>query len=527
MGLVSNIKQRIKDYKFFKEQENIIFSKLGIRGNSAETAIYDIDFLKQSDLTPGDYKKLVDIYTNEIVADIEKNGKRELFPKDEKSYSISDSIVGLSREDIEEKILETFKSIQFNKKVDWKKEQAVCSQVFKKIRDLLIVYGKEELLNNSDYIKLEIKADIDKDRYGSIKYEDKLPSEEEISKRVYLSQHFSEDEISKYKNLELLKKRYMGILETNLSTQEQESIREKIENIDRLLSADVGTSDLSDISETMEDLYFEYEVDNRSTLINNLYSPQSDVVINDEADLSSMLVHFFTDGRDMSRFGDKYRKQIEDRILARTGKRSLEELTDYEREEIEVAMKDFYDVKTDVAIVNSTANMAMAGSNGIAYSVKSNVSNQISASVVKKDVLRDRGITVGIGFDSTGLPIENIATISSTNIYSNQGLENVPSTNEFRVFSASAKDMLGDDRKGERNEVVMFRNTEEATLKPSYFLCNCNLDMNDEMVKKEIEEYREFAHSHGLKFVLIDSYSINKSREEKYKKERNEVSIER
>lgn len=527
MGLVDKIKQGIKNYNFFKEQEKVIFSKLGIRGNSIETAIYDIEFLRNSDLTPEDYKKIVDMYINELVVRIEQNSKRELLPKVEGSILTVDGTVGLAREDIEEMIRETFDRIQFNKKVDWNKDQKVCSFVFKEIKEWLVSYGKENLLNNADYIKLEIKAGIDKDRYGFVKYKAPLPSEEEIEKRVYVSKHFSEDEISKYKNLELLKIRYMGILETNIPNEEKESIKEKVEEINMLLSKDVKTLDLSEFSEKMSDLYFEYEFDNRNALINNLFSPNDDVVIDKEDDLRSMLVHFFTEGKDMTRFQDNYRKQIESRILGRTGKDSVEELTDYERDEIATAMKDFIDVKNDISKVSNTANMAMTGVDGISYSVKSNVSNQISAAVVKKNILKDSGITIGIGFDIKGVPIENIATISDANIYSNQGLENIPNENEFGLFSSSAKDMLADERKGDKNEVVMFRNTEEATLKPSYFLCNCNLDMNDEKVRREIEKYKEFAHSRGLKFVLVDSYGINKERQAKYKTARNEISVER
>ena len=254
--------------------------------------------------------------------------------------------------------------------------------------------------------------------------------------------------------------------------------------------------------------------------------PKNNTVINREDELCNMLVHFFDDSRSLKRFNDIYRSKIVKRIKHRTGKKDEKDFTEYEKQEIESAMKDYEEVKMDTSIINNSANVALNASCGFDYSVKSNVSNQISASVVKKDILLQRGISVGIGLDSRGVPLENIATISDTNIYSNQGLENIPTENEFRAFSSSALDMMSDDkRRNGRNEVVMFRNTDEASIKPSYFLCVCNKDIeNDEESKKLVEEYRAFAESRSLPFVFVDAYEINKA---KVRQKNQEIDMDR
>lgn len=518
MGIIENIKTHIEQ----NSERKLISKKIGVNACCVELGVYDKKFLEETELTPESYTKIMDMYIAEIVSKIESNNlKKRAFFEKVGEFS-TDLTQGLSREELKEKIVEETKHMFQDKKVDWNIKQKMFKTVFDEIKLWVTTYGVERLLDDKEKIKLEIKLGIDQKRYEAIISKGKKEiSEDEIRKEVYLAGSLSSKEYENYKNIELLKNRYQSLLLTNISENEKLEIQEKIQKIENL-----GNEKISDIGESVEQLYFDYEIMNRNVLLENVYAPSEDTVINNKENLSNMLVHFFEDSRSLKRFSETYKAKIVRKIKDRTGKKDEQKFSKYENQEIEDAMIDYDKVKTDVTIVNNSANVELNASCGYDYSVKSNVSNQICASVVKEDILSQRGISVGIGFDKSGLPLENIATISDRNIYSNQGIENVPTENEFENFSSSAFSMMSDDkRKSGRNEVVIFRNTEESTIKASYFLCVCNTDLSrDEESRKKVEEYRLFAGNKGLPFVFVDAYEINK---EKVKEQKQELEIER
>lgn len=518
MGIIQELKTRFEQ----NSERKLISKKLGINACCVESGIYDKEFLEGTNLTSESFSKIIDMYIDELVDKIENNNlkKRKFFEKVD-TFS-TDLTKGLSREELKEKIKEEMQHMFYDKKVDWNLKQGMLQAVFNEIKLWVTTYGVDRLLNPDEIVRLEIAFGIDKKRYEALKSKGRIEiDEEEIRKEIYLAKSLPKKDYENYKNIELLKNRYQSLLLTNISENEKTEIREKIEEIQNL-----GSKEVTEIGETIEQLYFDYEIMNRNVLLENVYTPSEDAIINNRANLNNMLVHFFDDSRSMKRFSDTYKSKMINKIKKRAGKKDEQEFSKYENQEVENALKDYVDVKTNPAIVSNSANVELNASCGFDYSVKSNVSNQISASVVKEDILSQRGINVGIGFDKSGLPIENIATISDRNIYSNQGLENVPTENEFDDFSSSAFSMMSDDkRKCERNEVVMFRNTEETTLKPSYFLCVCNADINkDQESKKIIEEYRKFAKDKELHFIFVDAYEINK---DKTRTQRREIEVER
>ena len=518
MGLVENI----KTYMEQSSERKLFSKKLGVKACCVEAGIYDKKFLQETELTAETYAKILDMYIDEIVNKFENNNykKRQFFKK--VGQNSADLVKGLSREELKEKIVEEMNLILQGGKVNWQEKSAMFRTVFNEIKVWIIVYGIDRLFEDNENVRMEMKLGIDQKRYEAIESKGKKEvDEEEVRKEVHIAQTLSDQEFENYKNIDLLKSRFQSLLLTSVDDETKKEIEEKIQAIDKM-----STMDTNEIGEALKDLYFDYEVINRSALLGSLYVPKNNTVINREDELCNMLVHFFDDSRSLKRFNDIYRSKIVKRIKHRTGKKDEKDFTEYEKQDIESAMKDYEEVKMDTSIINNSANVALNASCGFDYSVKSNVSNQISASVVKKDILLQRGISVGIGLDSRGVPLENIATISDTNIYSNQGLENIPTENEFRAFSSSALDMMSDDkRRNGRNEVVMFRNTDEASIKPSYFLCVCNKDIeNDEESTKLVEEYRAFAESRSLPFVFVDAYEINKA---KVRQKNQEIDLDR
>ena len=116
---------------------------------------------------------------------------------------------------------------------------------------------------------------------------------------------------------------------------------------------------------------------------------------------------------------------------------------------------------------------------------------------------------------------ELIVTISDRNIHSNKGIDYVETTNPFEDFSASYDELISDSNNTENNEVVMFRNSYESSLKPSYvmYIGNNSLETKDE--KDQIESIRKQMQDAGLDvpLVIFDRYSIR----EKMKENTNEM----
>lgn len=102
-----------------------------------------------------------------------------------------------------------------------------------------------------------------------------------------------------------------------------------------------------------------------------------------------------------------------------------------------------------------------------------NVSNQLSAMIsspenILKGNIRGR---VAIGLSKETLNPELISTISNKNIYANKGIDYVESQNEFEDFSASYDELTKQESKvGGNTEIVLFRNSYQASLKPSYVM---------------------------------------------------------
>lgn len=503
-----NIIDDIKTYLQQKHERKVFKEKLGINGCMIETSIYGFEELCELNITPQQYKAIIEKYIDEIAQKILNDAKARIDVLPTIGMVTKDATQGIGFEELKEKLLKEFNNFQFNKYVKWEESRDICRILYNRIYKWIYAYGVDALLENSEYVKAEIRANIDEKVFYAKKYKTEMPSKQERKKAVYLSQNFSQDEIQKYNNLEVLEKRLFNLLKISENKEAVNELLDKLKNI-----SDKKLPTIQDM-ELLDDIYLAYEEFNRSSLINTVFCANEDKVITNKSELENMLVHFFTWDRGVNRFENEYRESIVERIKHRTGKLDEKYFSEEEKEEIETAMLDFKNIKSDVTKVNNTADLELTGSCGIDYSVRNNVSNLISASVVKSDILRINGISIGVGFDSAGVQLENIATISDHNIYSNKGLDYVANNDEFDVFSNSVMEMISDEKRNvDRNEVVMFRNMEDSTLKPSYFLCVCNLDVSDENVSSQIDEYKNFAKARGLKFVLVDAYQINKNKE--------------
>ena len=154
-----------------------------------------------------------------------------------------------------------------------------------------------------------------------------------------------------------------------------------------------------------------------------------------------------------------------------------------------------------------------------------NTSNQQSAMIVTaKDIAKGYGTrgNIALGFSKTTLTPDLIATISNKNIHSNKGIDYVESNNQFQDFSASYADLTNPENRDIRNnEVVLFRNTSESSLKPSYvmYISQSN-DLSSGEERKNINTIKEQMKNAGLDvpIVIFEKTRINQQLREETSK---------
>ena len=267
----------------------------------------------------------------------------------------------------------------------------------------------------------------------------------------------------------------------------------------------------SEISDLMNSAFMNYEIENRNQIVEKVYNPEKtqEVVINNLTQMNSaVMLHFFNPNRTMTNF-DEYVKDLEEKRSKELGKKF-----EFSEDERKVMLLQ-YKVKENHYITDYALDFEGIGQVG-SFDTRyvTNTSNQLCAMVTTtKEILDGKGIRgqIALGFSKETLSPELIATISSRNIHSNKGIDYVESSNSFEDFSASYDELVADKKRfGDNNEVVLFRNSCEVSLKPSYvmYIGNDKLDSvveseNIELIKKQMKES-------GLEvpLVIFDRYSI-------------------
>ena len=115
-----------------------------------------------------------------------------------------------------------------------------------------------------------------------------------------------------------------------------------------------------------------------------------------------------------------------------------------------------------------------------------------------------------LGFSKKTLKPELIAVTADHNIHSNKNINYIESRNEFKDFSASYKEMIN-RKKDDNNEIVLFRNTYDASSKPSYVMYISNYNIDSTSGKRDIQLIKSSLKEAGLNIplVIFDKYSID------------------
>lgn len=384
------------------------------------------------------------------------------------------------------------------------KERYIFMGLLQKVAEILDVYKAKNLSTYEKYIKAELDIGV----FYNIVINNRKYTNHQRKSLVKLSKFWDRETIEKYDNLDLLKKRLEKIPGTAGA----------IENINTIQKMDLKSiiHYSQKIKSHIIDLYMYYESINRTDIIRKTYLPPTNpnnVIIDSINDLSkTALVHFF----------GIYNKvfSLENYIY----KLEKEYGRKINQKEKECIRKSFESMNNNF-IPNRSVDMRAIGQSddGDLYNV--NTSNQLSCMLIKfDDIIKMKGIrgNLALGFSEDYLQEELIAMISNKNIHSNKDIERIETNNEFRDFSCSYDELLNKPENEDNTEIVMYRNTDTATLKPSYVLYISYRDINSEEEKKNIDFYKEKMKEAGLEvpFVIFDTYTMNKKINEKEVDER-------
>lgn len=344
---------------------------------------------------------------------------------------------------------------------------------------------------------------------------DKKYTNEERKRLIALDKVWNSDDFTRYNNLLLLRKRLTSLYKGK-------ELDEKTDKIDDILSKSIEeiVAQADSIAEYMDSLFMEYEIDNRDNIIERVYDPekQEKIIIDDLNQIESpAMLHFFDPKRKMSKF-DLYIKDLEEKRSKQLGKK-------YIFSEEEKTMELQYNAKENHFITDYALDfegIAQVGSFDERY--VTNTSNQLCTLIVTpQEILGGRGLrgNIALGFSKETINSELIATISDRNIHSNKGINYVETTNAFEDFSASYDELTSNSGNRDNNEIVLFRNSYESSLKPSYvmYIGNGSLESKDE--KENIDLIKSQMQEAGLNvpLVIFDRHSAREKNKESIKRD--------
>ena len=465
-----------------------------------------LDIFEENKVTKDILKEIYDMYGGEIItcynndAYLRNKSVLKLEDKHEKISAVGglqDHVTYYS----EEEFNLIFQKYFDNEKLS-KTELYILIGLLAKESDLIGTYTIKHLREHPEYIKSEINVGI----FNDIVISGQKYTNEERKKIATLCKVWNEYDLNRYNNLRLLRKR----LESMQNTQ---NVIDTIHIIDEILSKPLNEiiMESNEISDFMNSAFVDYEIENRNQIVEKVYNPEKtkEIVITDITQMNSpAMLHFFNPNRTISNF-DSYIKDLEEKRSKELGKK-----IEFSESEKKVMLLQYKNKEnhyiTDYAL--DFEGIGQVGSFDARY--VTNTSNQLCVMITTpKEIFEGNGIRgqIALGFSKETLNPELIATISSRNIHSNKGIDYVESNNTFEDFSVPYDELVLDEKNfGDNTEIVLFRNSCESSLKPSYvmYIGNDKLDSiiekgNIRLIKKQMKE-----SGLDVPLVIFDRYSI-------------------
>lgn len=463
-----------------------------------------ISIFKENNVDRQTLQEIYEIYGDEIVSqynqDVLLKNKSVLVSNGK--YNIGSASGGL-QDHVTEYTEEDFKEI-FNKYLKNEEmtetEKYILMGLIAKESELIEMYSVEHLKNHQEYIKSEIDVGI----FNDILTGQKQYTNDERKTIVKLHNIWTTVDLNRYNNLGLLKNRLSNLPQT------EENLK-RIKKVDGILSMpfDSIVANGEMVAKELEDIFLDYEIENRNDIIENVYNPenQDEIVITDLSQLATgAMLHFFDINQNFSKF-ENYVEDLEEKRSKELGK----EFHFSEKEKEDLLRQ--YDIKENHFVTDKSLDIDGIGQvSAFDDRYVTNTSNQLSAMILTpKEILHNRRTrgTLALGFSKKTLSPELIATTSNENIHSNKGIDYVESYNEFRDFSASYQELTSGSSM-ENTEVVMFRNSFQSSLKPSYVMYIAQNNLEEEMEKQNINFIKNEMEKVGLKvpLVIFDRSSI-------------------
>jgi len=453
-----------------------------------------VEIFAQNDISYKDINMLYNTYGNEIINEYNNDlflRNKTIATLDEIGVrKIEDHITFYSDDDLKQ-LFERY----LNKEELNDKETSIIMGVLLKTTDLIAFYGIDNLKNNIDNIKKEIHIGV----FNDMVVNGKKYSQEDRDKFISVADKWTKTDFENYKNLKLLRSRIDDIC----SDKESYYIKS---TIDKIIDTPINQINIDD----MNDMYMDYEVKNRENIIDNLYDPSGTetIIIDDFSKLpKSLMIHYF-DPNDYIFNIDRY-------ISLLHQKRSEELGIDIPFTNDELAsIIDTFNIKSNHFITDKSLNMSAIGQiNSYDSKYYTNTCEQLCVMLETGNSLyignncRSR---FALGFSKKTLKPELIAVTADHNIHSNKNINYIESRNEFKDFSASYKEMIN-RKKDDNNEIVLFRNTYDASSKPSYVMYISNYNIDSTSGKRDIQLIKSSLKEAGLNIplVIFDKYSID------------------
>lgn len=511
LKLINSAKNKQDIHRLFKEH----YKELGTSYGSIFTcfltgAIYDtyesiISMTKihmaekflEHDYNKSDLEEILRTYSTSLIEYINNHNalKHDLLKKEAMHGTmVADYRQNISAEDYEQICSLLFKNTP--EIDDFYRKKSMSEFIFK----LLVVYSKDTLLNDTNFVKFELETGYFDEYYELLEDKKEIPSLEERQKRFLNEKDITQEQRYKLSQIELLEQRV-----ASLSSSTKDLILEKIKLIKQ-------EPDIRKKAKQIDSCFAYYENRYREEIVSSLFTPTSSREITDFRELDVAMIHVFI--RNPNKILPDYERQVEKEIIESRGIKvtGTEELTEEEKAMFDAKIQYAIDVLLNPVVTSESLNResVYSDSTGLRWYI-SNTSDQISTSVISIENLCNMGNCVGVGFDSQTISPENIIISSPFYQTTNMGVDNleVDPKLRFRTFSAPLSEL----KNTKKTELVLYRKKGETKTEAAYVFAIIN-GYRKEQDRDTIKAAQEYADKNNIKLIIFNNKKIRQSYEE-------------
>lgn len=405
------------------------------------------------------------------------------------------------------------------------------------------VYSLNEMLSDEERVKKEMQIGLDK-RILLEKRRGPLARTDYIQKReiyVELADSWDEADLDSYESIKQYANYLLEMLRANDIPEEKraemQDLYTKFAAISNL-TIEETVQRQEQVRDAMGDGVLQYEILVRENLLDNIHevNPKelqehkiqyitdgktegfefTGKVISSEAQLGTMLVHFFGK-KDFTEKKELYGERVLLDLKQKRGLRSTDEISADDPEYVS-AMKYYDDVIVDNTVVRGfDQTFRKRNEDGTLYEMKQKHSEHICAQTVSTTKLK--GVQVGsygFIFDKNGIEPEGIIMSSTTNLDSYGGIYNITRSGSkygampVNKTSAPLEAMHAAEKPRGNNEVDLERNL----VKPSG-ICYFGRNPLRSGERRAFLEVTRMAQKSGLPVVFVDMEAIEREQQAK------------